>query len=153
MTAQAAPEALDTDVRLALFRHFAETGGALSADELAAAVGQPRPAVEESLRRLAEGHVIVLAPGGTNVWMANPFSAVPTAFRVEANGRTYWGNCIWDTLGIPAILGADATLTAGCGDCGEPLTLTVRDGALADGEGVVHFAVPARRWWDNIGFT
>jgi len=41
----------------------------------------------------------------------------------------------------------------GCGDCGVPLTLGVRDGSLAEGEGVVHFAVPARRWWENIGFT
>ena len=153
MSTEAAPAALDTDVRLALFRHLADTGRAPSADELAAAVGRARPAVEQSLRRLEDAHVIVLAPGTINVWMAAPFSAVPTAFRVEARERTYWGNCIWDALAIPALLDADATLTAGCGDCDVPLTLRIRDGSLAEGEGVVHFAVPARRWWENIGFT
>ena len=153
MTVDAASESLDTDVRLALFHHLADTGRAPSADELAAAMGQPRAVVEQSLRRLEDVHVIVLAPGTINVWMAAPFSAVPTAFRVEADGRRYWGNCIWDALAIPALLDADATLTAGCGDCGVPLTLGVRDGSLAEGEGVVHFAVPARRWWENIGFT
>jgi hypothetical protein len=31
--------------------------------------------------------------------------------------------------------------------------LAVRARALARVEGVVHFALPALRWWDNIGFT
>ena len=146
-------EALDTDVRLAIFRRMAETGEAPPTDELADAVRQPHAAVEEALGRLAATRAIVLAPGSTNVWMANPFSAVPTAFRVEAQGRTYWGNCIWDALGIPAILHADATVTAHCGDCGEALTVDVQDGAVRADEGIVHFAVPARRWWENIGFT
>ena len=43
----------------------------------------------------------------SSIWMANPFSAVPTDFKVTSRGRTYFGNCIWDALGIPAILGAD----------------------------------------------
>jgi hypothetical protein len=29
----------------------------------------------------------------------------------------------------------------------------VRAGALARREGIIHFALPALRWWDNIGFT
>ena len=153
MTNQVDTDALDSEVRLALFWHVAETAQMPDAETLATAVGQPRAAVEEALGRLAATRAIVLAPGGTNVWMANPFSAVPTPFRVEAEGRTYWGNCIWDALGIPAILSADATVTARCGDCGEALAVQVRDGAVRAEEGVVHFAVPARRWWENIGFT
>jgi hypothetical protein len=35
-----------------------------------------------------------------------------------------------------------------------PLRLEVRDGALEEpSEGVIHFAVPAARWWDDIGST
>jgi hypothetical protein len=32
--------------------------------------------------------------------------------------------------------------------------MTVRvEGERADGSGVVHFALPARRWWEDIVFT
>ena len=85
--------------------------------------------------------------------MENPMPAVPSGFRVEAAGKRYWGICIWDALGIPAALGADAVITAPCGDCSESMTLEVRNGALVRSEGIIHFAIPAHHWWDNIGFT
>ena len=121
-------------------------------DAAASALGVSVGEVRESLRRLAAARALVLQ-ADDEILMANPFSAVPTPFTVVAGGRSYYGNCIWDALGIPALLGADATVTAGCGDCGEDLTLVVANGGLVQSEGVVHFAVPARRWWDNIGFT
>ena len=34
-----------------------------------------------------------------------------------------------------------------------PAAVEVREGRLVRGEGVVHFAIPAHHWWDNIGFT
>ena len=43
----------------------------------------PQAAVEESLLRLAAGKALVLAPNNVNVWMANPFSAVPSAFKTR----------------------------------------------------------------------
>ncbi|TMA26926.1 MAG: hypothetical protein E6J78_11840, partial [Deltaproteobacteria bacterium] len=94
-----------------------------------------------------------LAPNDGNIWAANPFCAVPSGFRVRAAGKKYWGICIWDALGIAAALGADAIVTTTCGDCGDVMTLEVRDGRLARSEGIVHFAIPAHHWWDNIGFT
>ena len=148
-------EELDREVRLHVFRQAAETARAPKPEEIAVALGRPQPEVEEALRRLAASRLLVLAPGTTNVWIAPPFCAVPTDFRVRTEGRTYWGICIWDALGIPAALHADATITARCGDCGEELDLDVRDGRLVhgDGDGIVHFAVPAIEWWDNIAFA
>ncbi len=146
-------DALDREVRLHVFDRAAETARVPSPAELAAALGRARPEIEESLRRLGAGRAVILAPGTANIWAANPFSAVPSSFRVDARGRTYWGICIWDALGIPAALGADATVTARCGDCDEELILEVRGGTLARVEGIVHFGVPAARWWDNIGYT
>ncbi len=146
-------EALDRAVRLHVFRQAAETAHVPKPDEIAAALGRPLLEVEEALRRLAAARLLVLAPGTANVWLAPPFCAVPTDFRVSAAGRTYWGICIWDALGIPAALHADATITARCGDCDEELVLEVRDGMLARSEGVVHFAVTAIRWWENIAFA
>ena len=146
-------ETVDREVRLHVFRQMGETAHMPTTDEIAAALSRPPLEVEASLHRLAASHLLVLAPGTANVWVAPPFCAVPTDFRVHALGRTYWGICIWDALGIPAALHADATITARCGDCGEELGLEVREGRLDRGEGIVHFAVPAIRWWDNIAFA
>ena len=146
-------EALDREVRLHVFQQAAETAQVPQPNQIAAALGQPQSAVEEALRRLAANRLLVLAPGTVNVWIAPPFCAVPTDFRVKAEDRTYWAICIWDALGIPAALHGDATITARCGDCGVELDLEVREGRLVRGEGIVHFAMPALRWWENIAFA
>ncbi len=147
-------DALDQDVRLYVFGHAADTARVPSPGEIASALSRPQPEIEESLRRLAAGRVLILAPNATNIWAANPFCAVPSNFRVSAPGRTYWGICIWDALGIAAALHTDATVTARCSDgCNQEIVLEVRDGALVRSEGIVHFGVPAARWWENIGFT
>lgn len=155
MTSQArsAADALDRDVRLYIFRQAAKTASVPRASEIAAALGRPQPEIEESVQRLAAGHALILAPGAVNIWAADPFCAVPSNFRVSALERTYWGICIWDALGIPAALHSDATVTARCGDCDQEVVLDVRGGALARSEGIVHFGVPAAKWWDNIAFT
>jgi hypothetical protein len=145
---------LDRDVRLAVYRKFVEEARPPTPPEIAVELGAATLDVEASIRRLADGHVLVLAPGTPYVWMANPFSAIPTPFEVEVGDRLYFGNCIWDALGISACLHADAHIRTYCPDCSEPLSLDVRDGKLGSlAEGVIHFAVPAARWWDDIGST
>jgi len=136
-----------------VFGTAAETGRVPQPPEIAAALGRAPEEVREALKTLAAGKAIILAPNDGNVWAANPFCAVPSGFRVSAAGKTYWGICIWDSLGIAAALGKDAVIDTPCGDCGEPMRLEVRGSKLFRGEGVVHFAVPAHRWWDNVGFT
>jgi hypothetical protein len=85
--------------------------------------------------------------------MLNPFSCVPTAYRVRAAGRWWYGNCAWDALGICAALHADGDVHTSCPDCGEPLAVSVRDGALDRDDLLFHCLVPARQWWDDIVFT
>lgn len=142
----------DNEVRLALYRLFIDRGRAPVPAEIARELGEPLVDVEASLQRLADAHVIVLASGSTYVWMANPLSAIPTPFRVEMQGREWFGNCIWDALGIVAMLGDDGDVQTWCPDCGDEMSLAVRAGEVA-GEGLIHFAVPAARWWEDIGFT
>ena len=151
---QTAVEMLAHEVRLYVFGEAAATGQVPQPPQISRALGRPEAEVRAALRVLAAGRVLILAPNDGNVWAANPFCAVPSGFRVSAAGKRYRGICIWDALGIVATLGAaEATIAAPCGDCGAHLTLEVREGRLVRGEGVVHFAVPAREWWDNIGFT
>ena len=144
---------IDDDVRVEVYRFFVDQGRPPGPAELADALGAAQSAVEDSLRRLAEAHVLVLAPGSAYILMANPLSAIPTSFPVEAGGRTWFGNCIWDALGVIAMLGGEGAVTSWCPDCGEPLSVVVANGRLASGDGVAHYALPAARWWDDIGFT
>ena len=154
MTSESAgTDGLTREVRLYVFGQAAESGRVPQPAQIAAALDRPVSEIVHAVKELAAGKVLILAPNDGNIWAANPFCAVPSGFRVEAGSKTYWGICIWDALGICAALGQDAVVTAPCGDCGEAMRLEVRGGNLVRGEGIVHFAIPAHRWWDNIGFT
>ena len=146
-------EVLAREVRRYVFRQVSETTEVPQAEAIAKALQREPAVVQEALRYLAAGKVLILAPHDANIWAANPFCAVPSGFRVETRDKRYWGICIWDALGIVAALHQDARIRATCGDCGDELSLEVRQGKLSRGEGVVHFAIPAHHWWDNIGFT
>lgn len=145
--------ALDSTVRLHIMREAARTGHVPQSNEIAAALGESEPEIHESVKRLAASRILMLAPNDGRIWVAAPFCAVPSSFRVNSGGVNYFGICIWDALGIPAALHQDAVINTVCGDCGERMSLEISDGKLKRSEGVIHFAVPARNWWDNIGFT
>lgn len=143
----------DNHVRLATYRSFVDLGRAPLAAEIAKMLSATPVEVEAALRRLHEAHVLVLAPGSPYIWMANPMSALPTPYSVTAGAKTFWGNCIWDALGILAMLDSDGVLTSLCPDCGDELRLEINDGQLQSSRYLVHFAVPAAHWWDDIGFN
>ena len=145
---------LDLRIRNETYSSFVRTGTAPAPAETAAALGLAEEEVAAAWRRLHDAHALVLRPDGSGIRMLNPFSVVETPHRVEAGGRSWFANCAWDALGIPAALHADGQVESACPDCGEPLELEVRGGELVRGaELLVHFVVPARRWWDDIGFT
>src|SRR5689334_13598715 len=123
-------ESPDIVVRLRLYSEFIETGRAPSAARLAQALSLPPEQVRAALERLAEGRAIVLQPESREVLMANPLCAVPTPFVVHASGRSYFGTCAWDALGIMAMLRVDASLETSCPCCGEAISLESRENAL-----------------------
>ena len=104
-------------------------------------------------RLLHDAHALVLEPGADAIRMANPFSAVPTPYRVQAGGRSWFANCAWDAFGVCAALGTDGEISSACPDCGEPIEIAFREGRADPDEHVVHLLVPAARWWDDIAFT
>ncbi len=145
---------LDLRVRNHAYSSFVRDGNASTPAEVAAELGLTETEAAEAYRRLHDAHALVLHPGTTEIRMLNPFSAVETPHRVEAAGRSWYANCAWDALGIPVALHTDGSIVSLCPDCGEPLELEVHGGELVRGrELLVHFVVPARRWWDDIGFT
>jgi hypothetical protein len=62
---------------------------------------------------------------------------------------------MWDALGIAAMVGGEARIRArcGCGRCRDKLELRAREGTLDSSSWLIHFSVPAARFWDDIGFT
>ena len=146
--------AFDLDVRRHVYFSIVANGRPPVVAETATALGRAEDETAESLRRLHDAHALVLFPGTTDVWMANPFCFAPTPHHVRAGGREWTGTCAWDALGIPAALHTDGSIQSECACCGEELALEVRAGELADGADLLaHILGPARRWWDDIGFT
>lgn len=145
-------DADDIALRNATYGRFVELGRAPTAAEVGAALGRDEPAVRDGWRRLHDAHALVLDDAG-DIRMANPFSAVPTPFLVEAGGRSWYANCGWDAFGIGAALGVDSRIDATCADCGDPLEITVRDGRPDRDDLLWHVLVPAASWWNDIGFT
>jgi Alkylmercury lyase len=94
-------------VRNLMYRMFVELGCAPSIEEVAGAADLSSVEVEAVWRELHRAHALVVNPATNVIRMANPFSAVPTAYRVQAAGRWWYGNCAWDALGICAALRTD----------------------------------------------
>jgi hypothetical protein len=147
-------EEVDTTVKLALYRTIADTGAVLTSAEVAQATGMAENDVRGAFARLHAKRLLVPEPGDpSRIRMAPPFSGVPTAFPVEAQGKRYYANCVWDAYGIAAALHADAVIPACDGYSDEPLTLEVREDQPITQPYVAHFAVPAAHWWDDIIHT
>jgi hypothetical protein len=139
---------IDLELRRRTYAYFVEHGRAPAAADL----GDPGDVVA-GWRRLDAEHAVVLDPVTDELRMLNPFSMVPTAYRVRADDRWWYGNCAWDALGICAALQVDGRIETSCPDCGEPLVVEVRDELPDDDSLVFHCLVPAAHWWDDIVFT
>ncbi|MFI5040737.1 MAG: organomercurial lyase [Acidimicrobiales bacterium] len=135
------------------YRLFVDLGRAPTAVEVAASAGLDLGEVEQGWRALHASHALVLDQGTGEIRMCNPFSAVPTAHRVWAAGRSSYGNCAWDAIGICAALHVDGRVETSCPDCGDPIATEVRDREPVDASLLFHCLVPAARWWDDIVFT
>jgi Alkylmercury lyase len=139
----------DRQVRAQIYRLLAGGAPTVDASVLADSRGWDTPEVEASLGRLAEGHVIALLDGSTRVWMAHPFSGIETSYQAVVADQSWYANCAWDALAILALLGdGEARATGAAGE----LVWKVEDGQVSP-RGIVHLLVPAKNFWEDIGFT
>ena len=141
----------DSTLRLHIYDEIVRTSEAPSVAALASKFQATLDEVRTALRRMHDAHMLVLQPSG-ELLMASPFSAVPTPFVTEVGRQRWFGNCVWDALGILATLHVSGRVLTSCAGCGDAMTLEVMD-RVSTGEGIVHFALPARRWWDDIVFN
>ena len=141
------------DLRVAVYEHILSTGRVPPASALAARFSLPLEAIGAELRRLQDIHAFALAPASDEILMAHPFSAVPTPHHVRTAARSFWANCAWDALAIPALLGEDADVHTRCADCSDTMVFRFSHGGMEPASAVVHFVVPPRDFWRNVVFT
>jgi len=143
----------ETQVKLAVYRHFAETGCRPEPGAVASRAGVSVDRVLEAYQGLRAQRLLALESDGASILMAPPFSGVETQHRVEAGSVSYFANCAWDALGIPAALHVPGVVHSRCEQSREPLVLDVGLGGPAPSGWLFHCLVPAAKWWDDIVFT
>ena len=143
----------DIRVRNFLYRRFVETGQTPGVADVAREFELSQEAAGAALRRLHDAHALVLERDALEIRMLNPFSCVPSAWRVEAAGRTWFSNCAWDSFAVCAALHSDGRIESTCADCREPLAVDVHEREAVQRDYLFHVLVPARQWWDDIVFT
>jgi hypothetical protein len=142
----------DRRLRLAIYIAFRDTGLRPTSLELSNTLKASEADIHAGLERLAEARVIALEPDSSSIWMAHPFSGVPTGFSSTMDGVSYTGNCAWDIIAIAAILGVETTIEFTCHATGAAESVSISK-SQAVGSGVIHHVVPAKRFWDDVGFT
>lgn len=142
--------ALDSAVHYRILTEIIESGHAPDTRRLASLLSTSDDEIDASLRRLHENHGLLLHPDSTRIWVIHPFSLWPTAFWVSAEGRHWWGNCAWCSLGICALLDTYANITTTLGGEHEQTVIRIRRGEVLEGNLVVHFPLPVAKAWDNV---
>jgi len=146
-------DAADLSLRNTTYTLFVRLGRAPGPAEVGEVLRIPSADVRAGWQRLHGHRALVLDDATGEIRMASPFSAVPTPFRVDAAGRSWFANCAWDAFGICAALGVDGRIETACPDCGEAMTVEVHEAEPDDTSLVFHCLVPAAHWWDEIVFT
>jgi hypothetical protein len=85
-------EISDLDIRHFIYSTFAETGRPPTTLETAGHFTISIAAVEGAYERLGNAHHIALAPGSHGIWMAHPFSGLPTNYVTEIEDKRYYAN-------------------------------------------------------------
>ncbi len=147
-------ENLVWEVRAFVYAWFAKNASAPDLQDIAQNFDISSQQAGDLLTTLHDRHALFLEPGTKSIRMASPFSAIPTAHKTTIQGKSYWANCAWDSLGIPAALHApDAGIDSICTATGDPIRLEVEAGRVTDTGAVVHFLLPFRRWYEDIIHT
>jgi hypothetical protein len=144
---------LELQVQLDVYRAVAATGRMPFASDVAHGFGIPVERLREAYAAIAARRLLVLEPDGLTIRMAPPFSGVPTQHRVLSRGVTYFANCAWDALAIPAALHRAGEVRSRCEQSGETLVLPVGVDGPPPSDWLFHCEVPAARWWQDIVYT
>ena len=79
----------DRDVRHFIYANFADSSRPPTSAEAADHFKVFIATIENAYENLANAHHIALAPGSYSIWMAHPFSGLPTNYVAELEGKKY----------------------------------------------------------------
>lgn len=144
---------IDTQIRVFVYDHLMAHGNPPAVAEIASHLSLTLENAKTRLAGLRIGKTILVHPVTGEIWMAGPFSSSRTQYRVIGSRTSWWANCAWDMLGVAMIAGESVRIDTSCTDCDDPWTLTAPTHAPPAQEGIVHFLLPARKWYEDIGFT
>jgi hypothetical protein len=141
------------DVRVFIYDWIVAHGEPPLTQDIGAHLGVSANDARDAIANLNIGKAVLCHPVSGEIWMAGPFAASETPYRVVGSHASWWANCAWDSLGIAAIVHEDVVIEASCADCGEPMRMRVKRGDGVQGDGLVHLLLPVREWYRDIGYT
>lgn len=140
-------------LRRFIYDELIATGLPPSTERIAEQFRVARDAARGALAGMKIGKTVLVHPTTGEIWMAGPFASKPTPYQITRGATQWWANCAWDLLGVAVIVGPPVTLRASCTDCGLTFVMDVGGHGPPPSDWVVHFLLPAKRWYDDIGFT
>ena len=141
----------DDAIKLAVYRHTARTGFPPAAAEAAQGAGITVDELKAAYARLAARRLLVLEPDGSDDPDGAAFLGRSTQHLVRSE-VSYFANCAWDALGIPAALQRPAVVIRAASSrmCRSARGRRRRPRAFGL---LFHCLVPAAQWWEDIVFT
>jgi len=117
-------EAQIRNLHIAILMHFANTGQALSRDQVAQQLGGGD--VDAALQRLAGDDLIVLSPDNRRIAGAYPFTAEERDHAVLVNGHTVHAMCALDSLAIAPMFDTATRIDSRCHITNAPIEIRMQ---------------------------
>jgi Alkylmercury lyase len=141
------------DLRLCIYRSFADTG-ALPRVETLIEIAGGEAALGAGIQRLADDRHLALDAQG-HIAMAHPFASVSFGYSVMGERTLWWGGCAWDSFALPHLVQTetDVLVATRCPNCDTPLAWVVNRDEPPTGDEIAHFLVPVAKIWDDVIHT
>ena len=140
------------ELRKYVFDCFLDTARAPLLEEIMRRFHLGREDASQRLHELEAAHHLVLVPGTDRILTADPFSNLPTPFRVSTGPMQYYANGAWDAIAMHVMLDWDVHIASFCHHCGVPIELGLSQGRLTTDRAkdvLVFLGTPVARWYDN----
>jgi len=141
-------------IRHFVYQHFAETTLPPSVEDTAAHFNISTKETREYYKVLHNLHFLFLDINTHAILVADPFTGIPTDFKVHTKDKTYFAKCFWDAFGITAALHSNnAVIEAICTGSNKSVQLEITNGQVTNNDILVHFSPPPSRSYENLVFT
>ena len=143
----------DTQLRVFIYEFIFARGRPPKAADIAEHFAISADETKRRLHALKIGKTLLVDDATGEIWMAGPFASQPVGHEVRGARVTWWANCAWDALAIGILAAEQVTIrSSNCGT-GRAITIVSPPQSPPRSDALVHFTVPARQWYDDIGFT